>query len=1041
MPFEYRMLRLRGAISRDTNSRDVTTRWPFTIESFLVRLALSTAIIFLFALLSRAGGPKNVAGISYFDTSMTGQPLVWSQGLVTYYTDQGDLSPVLPNASANALVADAFSQWGAVPTAALAITSGGQLAEDVNGTNVILNSDGTISMPADIQPTATGTPIGIVYDYDGSVTDALLGSGASDSSECASNTAFGGDDNYDSLANYTHALIVINGLCALQASQQTDIEYHLVRVIGSVLGMGWSQMNPNVETLNPPPTADDYAGFPVMHYTDPLNCVPITICYANPYQLAMDDGASLSRLYPVTVQNQASFPGKQVFSAVTARIHGSIWFTSPQGNQTQAMQGVNVVARWIDPTTNLPSRKYGLSAVSGFLFAGNAGNPITGFDDALGVPLTEWGSNSQTLEGFYDLAGLAPPNSDSAQYQLEVESIDPTWSPGVGSYSPGPVIPSGLTQPIMITVSPGDDVEQDILMGNSAQALPATASSWTTPAALPLGGDWDGSLSGYGDMGYFQLAAQANRTLSVAVTTLDEYGAPTLLKGQPVIGMWAAADSQGTLPSAFTPSSFNQTIYAMTRLDAQILNSTNFLIGISDFRGDGRPDYRYHAYVLYADSVTPSRVAVTGGPVTVQGTGFYPALTASIGSVPTAPLEITAGQMILAAPPHGDGAENIAISDAASGGSSVMTGVLTYGAAATDKIILLNSLNPPTPVGAQATNPMRIRVLASDGVTPVNGATVAWNATNSLQLSACSGLTFCSVATDQNGNASTWLTPAVVGVSTITATLAPGAYESAPSVSATLSATESASDIGVLTPYLWVAQGATVSVPLTARVLDNGVPKSNATVNYRIATGSGTLSAASAVTGSTGYATVTLTVTQIADYLQLTACVAPANAPCETIYVYPVPLPQQMLQPVSGSGQVSTGLAFQPVVVRVTDSASPPDPVIAASVTFLTTVLRSDGISQGSGGESSGMPAILQVTQSTMATDFNGLASSLPSGGGFSPPVEVDVAVTAGLSSLLDYPLQLLPPFVAGNEFDGTGQQTVGGIPVRSGGPVEIGGR
>jgi hypothetical protein len=153
--------------------------------------------------------------------------------------------------------------------------------------------------------------------------------------------------------------------------------------------------------------------------------------------------------------------------------------------------------------------------------------------------------------------------------------------------------------------------------------------------------------------------------------------------------------------------------------------------------------------------------------------------------------------------------------------------------------------------------------------------------------------------------------------------------------------------------------------------------------------------------------------------VQLTACVAPANAPCETIYIYPVPLAQQNLQPVSGGGQVSTGLAFQPVVVRVTDFASPPDPVIAASVTFLTTVLRPGGISQSGGSSESGsgspaMPVILQVTERTISTDFNGMASTQPSGGGFSPPVEVDVAVTAGISSLLDYPLQLLPPFVAG---------------------------
>ena len=134
------------------------TRMPFTTRAFLFRLVLAVAMIFFFVVTSAAGGPKFVAGTTYFDPSTTGQPLIWPQGQITYYTDQGDLSPILPNASANSFVASAFSAWTSVSTAAVAANRGGQLAEDVNGTNVIVNSDGTISMPADIQPTATGTP-------------------------------------------------------------------------------------------------------------------------------------------------------------------------------------------------------------------------------------------------------------------------------------------------------------------------------------------------------------------------------------------------------------------------------------------------------------------------------------------------------------------------------------------------------------------------------------------------------------------------------------------------------------------------------------------------------------------------------------------------------------------------------------------------------------------------------------------------------------------------------------------------------------------
>jgi hypothetical protein len=994
-----------------TTTLTMTTRTTLAARSFLVRLAAAAAMIFFVALLSRAGGPKYVAGTSYFNSTTTGQPLVWPQGLITYYTDQGSLSPILPNASANSFVASAFSVWTSVPTAAITATSGGQLAEDVNGTNVILNADGTITMPADIQPTATGTPVGVVYDYDGSVTDALIGSGAGDPSQCFFNAVYGGDDNYGTSATYQHALIVINGQCALQSSQLIDVEYRLVRVIGGVLGVGWSQVNPNVVSGTPPAMLSDYAGFPVMHETDPLICVPITICYARPYQLAMDDVASLSRLYPVTAGNESSFPGKQVFSAVTARIHGSVWFTDSHGNPTQAMQGVNVVARWIDPSTGLPSRQYAAAAVSGFLFTGDAGNPVTGFYDVLGDPLEEWGSNSPSLEGFYDLAGLEPP-SGSTQYQLSVEPIDPTWSAEVGAYSPGPVAPSGLAEPIMVTVAPGNDAEQDILMTGSAQPLPQSAYTWAVPTAVPGAGDWMATLGDYGDVAYLLLPVQANRSLSAAVTAVDESGNASVVKAQPVVGMWAASDAPGSPAEAFTPSPFNQDIYGMTRLDAQVTRSTELLIGISDVRGDGRPDYLYHAYVLYADSVSPARIGVNGAAVTVKGTGFYPGLETEIGGVAVTPLAVSAGQMIFAAPLEADGAPTITISDPASGGSTTMIQALTYGAAASDTIVLLGGLNPSTPVGTQAGSPMSVRVLAADGVTPVGGATIGWSASNGLQLSACSGGSSCSVTSDQNGDAATWLTPAAVGMANITATLAPGVYSPSQSVTVPLNATESISDIGVLIPYFWIAQGATVSVPLTARVLSNGVAQSSLGVNFSVVKGSGTLTSTTGSTSSSGFATTTLTVTQLSSQVQVSACVAPSNSPCQAFYATPVPLAQQNLQPVSGGGQVSTGAAFQPVVVRVTDSSSPPNPVIAAGVSFQTTVLRPVGTSSGQPAPTNPpMPVILQVSQSNATSDLNGLASLVPLPGGFSAPLEVDVTVTAGTTAWLDDPLFVLPVF------------------------------
>ena len=321
----------------------------------LFRAAAVVAVVMSFAAIAIAGGPEHIAGSSFFNSSAMGQPLTWTQGQVNYYTDQGDLSPILPNSTANAFVANAFLQWSSVSVAAITVTNPGQLAEDVNGSNIAVDSNGTVTAPADITPAATATPVGIVYDYDGSVTDALLGAGAGGTSQCFWNAVYGGPDNFNTSANFLHALVVINGQCALQPAQLTDVEYRLVRVLGNVLGLGWSQLNLNVSTGDPHPTADDYAGFPVMHYMDSINCVPITVCYPNPYQLAPDDIAALSRLYP-----PATSPSN------TARIHGSVYFVDHFGAEGQPMQGVNVFARWIDPSTGLPSHQYSVSSVSGF---------------------------------------------------------------------------------------------------------------------------------------------------------------------------------------------------------------------------------------------------------------------------------------------------------------------------------------------------------------------------------------------------------------------------------------------------------------------------------------------------------------------------------------------------------------------------------------------------------------------------------------------------------------------------------------------------
>ena len=134
-----------------------------------------------------------------------GTPLTWAEWLDHLLHRPGALSPVLTEAGADALVADAFSRWTSISTAAIEVQRVGQLGENVSGANVS-TSGGVITLPADILPSAMNMPVAIVYDADGAVTDALLGEGASDASSCLTNAAYGGVDNFSADAHLLHAL-------------------------------------------------------------------------------------------------------------------------------------------------------------------------------------------------------------------------------------------------------------------------------------------------------------------------------------------------------------------------------------------------------------------------------------------------------------------------------------------------------------------------------------------------------------------------------------------------------------------------------------------------------------------------------------------------------------------------------------------------------------------------------------------------------------------------------------------------------------------
>src|SRR5215472_2358890 len=106
------------------------TRTMTSSARIALLLVFSPSIVF-------AGGPRHVAGASYFDPSVMGQPVRWASGQINYYVDQGPLSTTVSHDQAVGMVDSAAALWNAVPTAAVSLVDKGMLNEDVSGYNAV----------------------------------------------------------------------------------------------------------------------------------------------------------------------------------------------------------------------------------------------------------------------------------------------------------------------------------------------------------------------------------------------------------------------------------------------------------------------------------------------------------------------------------------------------------------------------------------------------------------------------------------------------------------------------------------------------------------------------------------------------------------------------------------------------------------------------------------------------------------------------------------------------------------------------------------
>jgi hypothetical protein len=342
------------------------------------RLALGVGLLaFVPALLA---GRSWAAGPLFVNDA--GDPLAWSDHPVPWNPDLGGLG-VLDHAAVRQLVDDGFAVWSAVPTAAISFADAGALPVDVTAANVGLFlgvcNDGE-------------SPI--VFDTDGSITDALFGAGASNSilgfagPECGTFTP----------PVITEASAVLNGKFIDGIASGSNPEVTLDTFVGVMVHEFGHYVNLDHSQINLLEAFDGVTG----NDDAVATMFPFLVSGAEARTLARDDEVSLSMLYP-----------SLDFAAATATIRGEI----RRGDTDAPFAGAFVIARNVDDP-----RRDAVGFVSGARFVPGSLDP-----------------GAAALVGAYEIAGLTPDTS----YTVEIEAVSPlfTGGSGVGPLSPPATLP------------------------------------------------------------------------------------------------------------------------------------------------------------------------------------------------------------------------------------------------------------------------------------------------------------------------------------------------------------------------------------------------------------------------------------------------------------------------------------------------------------------------------------------------------------------------------------------------------------------------
>ncbi len=906
-----------------------------------------------------AGGARFITGSGW--GVPTGWNVIWGTTNLQYFTDPGPLSATVSHAQADAMVAAAAAVWNA-PTSSISYTQGGELAEDVSTANTYFDGNDVV-FPVDVQTSSEGSrPVAVIYDVDGGVIDLLLGEGASEPDGCRQNAVVGDvDDIHESDGHIHHATLILNGRCVGSAPEQLiQMQYQLARAFGRVLGLSWSQTNDNVFTAQTTVTAKQMAYWPLMHPIDTLCGNYSYQCMTSPFTLRVDDLNSLAELYQI--RQAAVPPGKQGTSDDALWLWGILYFPNGQG-----MGWVNVTTHRLNGGLNEDWQT--TSTVTGSTYLQAIGTPVDSTSAA------NSGSSSDGLDGYFNFRRI--PLDGLSNVTFTTEAINPLYTGdyAIGPYVRNPVAPSGSPATFVAysALSAGDLPVSGFMSANNASSScnPGQDGKEGAPASLDSSGFQNGLLCGWGHSSWWTVSVVAGHTWTMEVTATDETGSASVNKVQPVVGVWNGSDPAGTPPTAGSePLPFNSMVLGMTQMAmASVDGNQSFRISVSDQFGAGRPDFTYVARFLYAGNVAPANVGSGGGQIVVTGSGFQQGNEVLVNGAPARIVSLTANQIIADAPSMTDAgtqagvAVSVTVIDARTGGSTVIPAGISY----TRSPDLLVQVNAPSSVetGVAAAVPWTVRVLASDGLSPVANAsvTLAVNA-GSARLGLCGSSPQCLAISDANGLVQTTITGGMAGPISIAATEVSGGAI----LQLTLLGTDPVRSASFSQPQHWAAAGASGNWTLQLNAVQDGAAAVGAPVLWTISPGL-VAGAGEALTGSGGTAHLVVNAASIApgSVNTVTGCVW--TLVCATWTMYGIDASQWRVTATSGAAQTITqSSAFSVLQLAVTDAIG--HPIEGAPVQVYQRVLAWEGAC-GSAGACPSAP-VLSASQTSFLSDSTG---------------------------------------------------------------------